>query len=198
MSTAEVVVGAKTRDDEETVITADVEFHGTLRIKGERKIRVFGVLEGELESAGCVVVAPGGRIGGKISAKQLQVHGVVQSDSTIVVAGLLSVASTGELHGKNVRYADLELQRGGKLLVKGELEAVAEGASLGAGASTTALAPTVAKPAVVRPLAAGGVEPLNFRVVSEDTQDGPAKAPTVESGPATQQSAVSVPASLRA
>ncbi len=57
----------------ETVISAKTCFKGN--VKTENPIRIDGVYEGEIESTSLIIVTGTGSISGKVSCREMQLHG---------------------------------------------------------------------------------------------------------------------------
>jgi cytoskeletal protein CcmA (bactofilin family) len=91
------------------VLTGEIEACESLIIEGR--------VEGEITDTRYLEIAESGRFKGSAAVEECVVAGACEGD--ITVAGLLTVRSKGRIKGK-VRYAEIELQRGGRL--SGEVE----------------------------------------------------------------------------
>lgn len=91
------------------IIGPDLSIVGKLR-KGQR-VEIYGYVEGEL-SAESVVVHSGGRLFGKVSVGEAEVHGILQGD--VVVRQLMSIRRSGTVSG-NVQYGQLAMEAGASL-----------------------------------------------------------------------------------
>ncbi len=81
------------------------------KVRNCRQVDVFGYVDGEVE-ADMLVVHPGGRCFGTISAGTADISGVVQG--RIGVRQLINIRSTGEVSGA-VRYGQMAMEVGGNL-----------------------------------------------------------------------------------
>lgn len=80
-------------------IGEDDEVSGTIRTKEGASIVIRGVVKGNIECKGCVVLIKGGRIEGTVTAAQAWIEGDIDSAD-----GKTSVLDVGELHiGKGAR-----------------------------------------------------------------------------------------------
>lgn len=104
----------------DTVISPDMEFTGTLKIRGGRSLSIHGVFRGEIESDGQITVEKSGAIYGSIATHNLQVSGLVQTDQEVQVRGVLSMLRGGQLIAKKISYAELEHETGAR--ISGQLE----------------------------------------------------------------------------
>jgi len=111
---------AATPDTSATVIDADVEFCGKLRIKGRKPIVVRGVIDGEIESNGVIDVNEGGVVRGAINTDELIVAGRVETDKEVCVNRLLTMKKGGVLIAAKIIYGDLKHEAGARLT--GQLE----------------------------------------------------------------------------
>lgn len=103
-----------------TIIDADVEFHGTLKIKGGKQVCIRGLVDGQIESNGDLVIETGGVVRGAITTKNLTVSGQVETDQVVEIRGLLSVEKGGVLTASKIIYGNLSLATGARLT--GQLE----------------------------------------------------------------------------
>jgi cytoskeletal protein CcmA (bactofilin family) len=79
----------------ETVIGASANVRGTIQSDGG--VRVDGVFEGLIETAGNVVVGPGARVVADITARNVTVAGAVKGN--IDANGRLEILATGAVYG---------------------------------------------------------------------------------------------------
>lgn len=93
-----------------TLIAQGVTIKGT--IEGEGVVRVEGVVEGQFNTVGAVIVADTGLVRGPISADVVQIAGRVEGD--IVAREHLRLEQTGALIG-DVTTASLVVEDGGML-----------------------------------------------------------------------------------
>jgi len=105
---------ASTIEDAETVVGDGATIEGTVR--SDRSIRVFGTVQGEIESKGRVVVEESAKVSARITADQVTVLG--QVDGSIECAGRLEIASSARVAG-DVAAATLVIQEGA--VVEGNL-----------------------------------------------------------------------------
>jgi cytoskeletal protein CcmA (bactofilin family) len=100
--------------DDETVVGDGASFEGTIR--SDRSIRVFGAVQGEIESKQRVVVEESAKVSARISAEQVTVLG--QVDGSIECSGRLEIAATARVAG-DVSATTLVIQEGA--VVEGNL-----------------------------------------------------------------------------
>lgn len=91
------------------VIGQDLTIAGEIRNGGE--VEVLGTVQGSI-AAERIVVHPGGRILGSMTASAAEVNGLV--DGRIRVRNLISIGANGTVQG-DVRYGSLALAPGGNL-----------------------------------------------------------------------------------
>jgi len=91
------------------VLIGEIEACETLIIEGR--------VEGEITGTRYLEIAESGRFKGSAAVEECVVAGACEGD--ITVAGLLAVHAKGRIKGK-VCYAEIEMQRGGRL--SGEVE----------------------------------------------------------------------------
>jgi cytoskeletal protein CcmA (bactofilin family) len=101
-------------EDAETVVGDGATIEGTVR--SDRSIRVFGTIQGEVESKQRVVVEESAKVSARISAEQVTVLG--QVDGSIECSGRLEIASSARVAG-DVAAATLVIQEGA--VVEGNL-----------------------------------------------------------------------------
>ncbi len=92
----------------DTVVGADANLQGVLKSGGN--IRVDGVLQGRIETAGNVVIGPSAKVVADVSANAVQVWGMVQGN--IEADGRLEILSTGRVFGE-LNVGALMIDRGG-------------------------------------------------------------------------------------
>lgn len=97
------------------VVGRDIVLTG--EIETCEKLIVEGRVEGEITDTRHLEIAESGRFKGRAEVEVCVVAGACEGD--ITVAGLLTVRPKGRIKGK-LRYAEIELQRGGRL--SGEVE----------------------------------------------------------------------------
>ncbi len=97
------------------VVGRDIVLTG--EIEACEKLIVEGRVEGEITDTRRLEIAETGRFKGRAEVEVCVVAGACEGD--ITVAGLLTVRPNGRIKGK-VRYAEIEMQRGGRL--SGEVE----------------------------------------------------------------------------
>ena len=93
-----------------TVIAEGITFNGTLR--GEGVVQVEGVVEGEFDMTGAVIVAESGLIRGPVSADVVRVAGRVEGN--VNAREHMRLESSGSLDG-DVKTASLVVEDGGRL-----------------------------------------------------------------------------------
>ncbi len=91
---------------------------GSFSIPGRAVVN--GTLNGEV-SADELLVGEQGRLVGKITARNADIHG--QTDDTLTVSNHLVIRASGRVHGK-ASFGELEIERGG--LVAGTIAPVGE------------------------------------------------------------------------
>lgn len=92
----------------DTIVGAGANIQGVLKSDGN--IRVDGLLQGRIETAGNVVIGPSARVVADISANSVQVWGQVQGN--IRADGRLEILSTGRVFGE-LHVEALMVDRGG-------------------------------------------------------------------------------------
>ncbi len=97
------------------VVGRDIVLVG--EIEACEKLIVEGRVEGEITDTRHLEIAESGRFKGRAEVEECVVAGACEGD--ITVAGLLTVRPKGRIKG-TVRYAEIEMQRGGRL--SGEVE----------------------------------------------------------------------------
>lgn len=95
-------------DKGETVISATTSFTGV--IKSDGLITIHGKVEGEIETAGSLLVGKSGRVQATVTAQNVAVAGAVVG--TITVSERLEIASTGKVLGDIVTSC-LVIEEGG-------------------------------------------------------------------------------------
>ncbi len=100
------------------VVGRDIVLIG--EIEACEKLIVEGRVEGEITDTRHLEIAESGRFKGRAEVEVCVVAGACEGD--ITVAGLLTVRPKGRIKG-TVRYAEIEMQRGGRL--SGEVEILA-------------------------------------------------------------------------
>jgi cytoskeletal protein CcmA (bactofilin family) len=89
------------------IIGEGVTVTGTFSIPSKAVIN--GTLNGEL-SADEIMVGKQGKLTGKITARNADVHG--ETHDTLTISNHLILRSTGKIHGR-ATYGELEIERGG-------------------------------------------------------------------------------------
>lgn len=89
------------------IIGEGVSVTGTFSIPSKAVIN--GTLNGEL-TADEVMVGKQGKLTGKITARNADIHG--ETHDTLTIANHLILRSTGKIHGR-ATYGELEIERGG-------------------------------------------------------------------------------------
>ncbi len=97
------------------VVGRDIVLTG--EIEACESVIIEGRVEGEITDTRYLEIAERGRFKGRAEVDECVVAGACEGD--ITVAGLLIVRPKGRIKGK-VRYAEIEMQRGGRL--SGEVE----------------------------------------------------------------------------
>ena len=98
------VVGGKI----ENVLGPNTSFQGHMRSDGN--VRVDGVFEGSIETAGNVIIGPSARVMADIIANAVQVWGAVRGNVT--AQGRLEILPSGRVWG-DIRVASLLIDEGG-------------------------------------------------------------------------------------
>ena len=98
------------KHDINAFLGAGTSFVGRLTFEGV--VRIDGVFDGEIASAGTLIVGKNARVSGRLEVGRLECGGVVAAE---VLAGtLVAVRATGSLTG-SVRSPALVLEEGGRL-----------------------------------------------------------------------------------
>jgi cytoskeletal protein CcmA (bactofilin family) len=92
----------------ETLVGASTSIRGTLRAEGT--IRVDGVVEGEIQAAGNVVIGRGGKVMASIVAANVMVAGQVKGN--INATHRLEIVASGKVWG-DITVASLLIEEGG-------------------------------------------------------------------------------------
>lgn len=92
----------------DNLLGSSTSFRGTLKSDGN--LRVDGVYEGTIETAGNVIVGPSAKILADIVANGAQVWGIVRGN--ITVQGRLEILPTGRVWG-DIRVGSLLIDEGG-------------------------------------------------------------------------------------
>jgi cytoskeletal protein CcmA (bactofilin family) len=98
------VVGGKI----DNVLGPNTSFHG--HIKSDGNVRIDGVLEGSIETAGNVIIGPSARVMADIIANAVQVWGAVRGNVT--AQSRLEILPSGRVWG-DIRVASLLIDEGG-------------------------------------------------------------------------------------
>jgi len=89
------------------------------RVEAVGRVRVHGVVKGDVEVDGVVEVAPAGVIvGALVRAEELRILGKVRAD--VVVSGKVEIWNGGELIG-DVRAAALDIEEGARFTGRSEM-----------------------------------------------------------------------------
>ena len=92
----------------DNVLGANTTYHGT--IKSDGNIRIDGVFEGHIETAGNVIIGPSAQVIADIVASAAQVWGAVRGD--VKTQGRLEILPNGRVWG-NIQVASLLIDEGG-------------------------------------------------------------------------------------
>ena len=92
----------------ETLLGSSTNFQGVLKSDGN--IRIDGILQGRIETAGNLVIGPTARVSADILANAVQVWGYIQGN--IRTMGRLEILSTGRVFGE-VTVGSLMIDEGG-------------------------------------------------------------------------------------
>ena len=106
---APVVSGGKI----ENVLGSSTSFSGT--VKSDGNLRIDGLYQGHIETAGNVIVGPSAKVMADIVANSVQVWGAVRGN--ITASGSLEILPSGRVWG-DVRVSSLLIDEGG--LFRGE------------------------------------------------------------------------------
>jgi cytoskeletal protein CcmA (bactofilin family) len=99
-----VVAGGKM----ETNMGANTSFNGTLKSDGN--LRVDGMFQGHIETAGNVIIGPSAKVQADIVGNSVQVWGAVKGN--VSAQGRLEILSTGRVWG-DIHVASLLIDDGG-------------------------------------------------------------------------------------
>jgi cytoskeletal protein CcmA (bactofilin family) len=92
---------------DETVLSSDVEFKGSLKFKNN--LRIDGKFEGDITSPGMLHIGESGQLKGEISVGDASVEGKIHGN--IVAGGKVELRSTAQLFG-DVKAARLVINEG--------------------------------------------------------------------------------------
>ncbi len=92
----------------ETLVGASTSIHGSLKAEGT--IRIDGMVEGEIQTAGNVIVGRGGRVMASIVAQNVMVAGQVKGN--ISATHRLEIVTSGKVWG-DITVASLLIEEGG-------------------------------------------------------------------------------------
>ncbi len=92
----------------DNVLGAETRFKGNIIADGN--IRIDGLYEGRIETAGNVIIGPEARVLADIVATVVQVWGAVEGN--VMTRGRLEILPTGRVFG-NLRVASLLIDEGG-------------------------------------------------------------------------------------
>ena len=109
------VDGSPTAPSRTLVVGRDIVLTG--EIESCEKLIVEGRVDGDIADTRHLEIAESGRFKGRAEVEECVVAGACEGE--ITVAGLLTVRPKGRIKG-TVRYAEIEMQRGGRL--SGEVE----------------------------------------------------------------------------
>ena len=104
----------------ENVLGASTRFEG--RVTSDGNIRVDGIFEGSIETAGNVIIGEHARVMADIVANGVQVWGAVKGN--ITAAGRLEILSSGRVWG-DIKVAALLIDEGG--ILRGQCIMLGEG-----------------------------------------------------------------------
>ena len=94
----------------QTIISTQMVIDGEVEARNGL-VEVYGMVNGSLD-VGTLVIHEGGKIIGKVRAREIIAKGLMQGE--ITVTGLLDIGPTGSVTG-NVLYGALAMQEGGEL-----------------------------------------------------------------------------------
>jgi len=92
----------------DNILGANTSFNGT--IKSDGNLRIDGMFQGHIETAGNVIVGPSAKVLADIVANSVQVLGAVKGNVT--AQGRLEILSTGRVWG-DIHVASLLIDDGG-------------------------------------------------------------------------------------
>ena len=98
---------AKLEDWRETVISHNTSFTGVLKADGA--VRVYGTLDGEIETTGSVVVGKAARVEANITGKDVGIAGTVVGN--VIAQGRLEIYSGGRVLG-DITSSSLKISDG--------------------------------------------------------------------------------------
>ncbi len=106
-----IPAGSNLRADEiiETSIGSSVSIQGVLKAEGN--IRIDGLFEGQIETAGNVIVGPNGKVGADIVARNVLVAGLVRGN--IQTHERLEILANGRVLG-DIEAVTLYIEEGGR------------------------------------------------------------------------------------
>ncbi len=102
--------GSNVRADEiiETSIGSSVSMQGVLKAEGN--IRIDGLFEGQIETAGNVIIGRTGKVAAKIIARNVLIAGLLKGD--VVAHERLEIISSGRVRG-DIEASTLYIEEGG-------------------------------------------------------------------------------------
>jgi cytoskeletal protein CcmA (bactofilin family) len=92
----------------ETTLGANTSFNGTCKSDGN--LRVDGMFQGQIETAGNVIIGPSAKVQADIVANSVQIWGAVKGN--VSAQGRLEILSTGRVWG-DIHVASLLIDDGG-------------------------------------------------------------------------------------
>lgn len=94
-----------TENKNEVIISGSTDFRGVLKSDGV--VRIFGVADGEIETASTLIVGKTGRVTAEISGQNVVIAGRVRGN--VIAAERLEIVSGGQVYGDVVcRVLDIE------------------------------------------------------------------------------------------
>lgn len=120
----------------ETLIGSSTSIHGSLRAEGT--LRIDGMVEGEVHTAGNVIVGRNGKVVASINAQNVMVAGQVRGNVT--ATHRLEIVASGKVWG-DITVASLLIEEGG--LFRGQSTMKDDSAADDLYSTSTSLAPLV-------------------------------------------------------
>ncbi|MFH1486213.1 MAG: polymer-forming cytoskeletal protein [Chloroflexota bacterium] len=100
-------IEAVTKEGKETILARTTDFEGKLKADGE--VRIYGIFNGEIETAGTVVVGKAAVVTATVTAKNVTIGGTVKGNMT--ASGRVEILSGGKVYG-NIASSSLKIDEG--------------------------------------------------------------------------------------
>lgn len=98
---------AVAKEEKETILTRTTDFEG--KVKADGPVRIYGIFNGEIETAGTVIVGKAAMVTATIAAKDVAVAGTLRGNVT--AARRMEIFAGGKVYG-NITCASLRIEEG--------------------------------------------------------------------------------------